>query len=864
MTTNNIMPKILYPISGGYVNSLTPTIQGTGCPGAEISGQLDQTPFCVRVSENGTWNYTASSPLGNLTCHTIRLTQTEQGGKVSPSVSAEFKTDTNMLLKHTVTSPSNNQYINTNTPELSGTGKPGAAIEAVVCNKTYTGIVNTERQWHIKTAPLPDGIASAAVIQKDQGNTGDTIQLAFTVDTAAPGAVTLNSPSDQGFINNPKPVISGTGEPDAVVSAIVDDKEYATTVNKRGSWSVEIAQALLDDTHIISAKQKDKAGNISAENVSLFTVKTKQPGVPSVTSPNNGSIVATALPVLTGTGEYGCRVEVKTSGKTFNAEVKPDGSWEIRISQKLNDGAHTFQIYQIDQAGNYSPNTDLTINIDTTVPAAPVILYPENNGYVTSPSFQVKGTGEPDATVQCDIAGVDYSVRVENDGSWTIQVANNDNIKYQIAYTISAKQIDPAGNTSTCARVNFKVDTECLKAPEITFPQCGATLNTMNPVISGKGKPGATVDLTLNNETFTASVASNGTWSINIGKNLAQGQYKATVCQTDAGNKSESRTIDFTIKVTAPAAPQIICPMENQTVTDPSVILKGTGEGGNSIDILLDDACYTAVVQDDGSWEYTLEKLENGRHSMLVSQTDAAGNKSACAPVNFIYSGVRTSGITNQQPVCYEIRYNPPGPAWTREAIATLKTSQPITVSGVGGTVFSMILTSNGVYNFDFTDNRGNSGTVSAAVTWIDSKPPVLNIESSGSYFTSDKIVNYFTPCGAPVRYALINGCPFPSGTTVTSEGAYRAEVCDQAGNIAAEQFFIDRTPPTVMGIENNKTYRSDVTINFCDSVSGIKSAMLNGDNILPGSVVTQNGDYTLTLTDNGDNQVVVRFKLQK
>lgn len=175
-----------------------------------------------------------------------------------------------------------------------------------------------------------------------------------------------------------------------------------------------------------------------------------------------------------------------------------------------------------------------------------------------------------------------------------------------------------------------------------------------------------------------------------------------------------------------------------------------------------------------------------------------------------------------------------------------------------------MIISANGIYPLNFTDSQGNSGVITAAVNWIDNRPPVLNIEYSGNPYSSDKTISYSKPFGAGIQYALLNGAPFESGLKVTAEGRYKAEVCDNAGNIASEEFVIDKTPPAFTGIENNAVYSTDVSLSFSDSLSGIESSLLNEQNIVSGSVIKENGDYTLTLTDYGENVTVISFKVQK
>lgn len=863
--TKEIMPRLIYPIDSGYVSSLKPTIQGTGEPGASVSGNIDTQPFSVTVSQNGVWCYNLQNELADLTEHTVNFIQTSPDGQKSLQTTVKFRTDTKLLFPHTLNYPANNQIINVNAPTVSGTGKAGAIIEINLCDSVYNTVVDPDGNWQIKTEALPEGSAFMYVIQKDMGNISPAICVSFMVDTVAPVEPIIDFPNDSSFINNPMPVFSGEGEPNASIDAIIDEKKYAAVVNAQGRWSFEASEALIDDTHIFSARQIDMAGNVSPEAISVFTVKTAQPGAPIITSPANGAILSTSTPVLSGRGETGCVIVTRVYDRIYSALVNSDGTWELKLSEKLLDGNHTMKIYQVDGAGNISPSIDLALRIDTAIPPAPVVIFPEKGKYVNNSDFTIRGTGEPDAVVSCTVAGEEYTAKVGADGSWFVDVCGNDNIKYKINYIIVVKQTDLAGNTGMIAKTEFFVDKDSLKIPEITYPKANESINAVSPTISGTGKAGAVVTLSINNKNYSTKVLSNNSWSISVADKLSQGENKMTVTQAEYGNVSPAATICFYVKLTIPPCPSITSPANGELIENQAVILKGAGEAGAKINIRLDDACYTANVNEFGAWEYTVTGLLQGMHSALISQSDPAGNESLYNHVIFVTQTQLPLPNTAAGPVSYQIIYNPPGPELTTKTIATLKTSSPITINNVPGNEFSMIISKNGLYEFKYTEPNGTDGSIAAGVTWIDCQPPVITVDSCGSNaFSSDKIVSYYKYGGSCVKNALMNDVPFEAGKKVCEEGAYKIEVTDTAGNLSVKDFIIDKTSPEIIGIENQMTYKNDVVINFSDNLSGIKSAVLNGVNILSGSVATENGNYKLTVTDHADNIAERSFSIQK
>lgn len=105
----------------------------------------------------------------------------------------------------------------------------------------------------------------------------------------------------------------------------------------------------------------------------------------------------------------------------------------------------------------------------------------------------------------------------------------------------------------------------------------------------------------------------------------------------------------------------------------------------------------------------------------------------------------------------------------------------------------------------------------------------------------------------------LLNGKQIESNDMVTSEGNYTLVVTDAAGNSRTVKFTIDKTAPVVTGVDNKGIFSHDVMVNFNEG-----TATLNGDAITSGTVVSDEGTYSLIVTDQAGNVTTVKFTIDK
>jgi hypothetical protein len=156
----------------------------------------------------------------------------------------------------------------------------------------------------------------------------------------------------------------------------------------------------------------------------------------------------------------------------------------------------------------------------------------------------------------------------------------------------------------------------------------------------------------------------------------------------------------------------------------------------------------------------------------------------------------------------------------------------------------------DGVYTLVITDAAGNVTTVKFT---IDRTAPTVTGVVYGASYNTDRTITFNEGT------ATLNGDPFASGGTVSTEGDYTLIVTDEVGNVTTVSFTIHKTGPTVTGVVYGASYNTDRMITFNTGV-----ATLNGDPLANGSEVSAEGDYTLIVTDAMGNVTTIAFTIDK
>lgn len=140
--------------------------------------------------------------------------------------------------------------------------------------------------------------------------------------------------------------------------------------------------------------------------------------------------------------------------------------------------------------------------------------------------------------------------------------------------------------------------------------------------VSGTGEPGATVTVSMPGQTDQTATVSDpgGTWSATF-PDLAIGDYTATATQDVDGTVA---TVDFSVAEAPDVEILSPTPGEEFSVVGPDdtvdVPVSGTGLAGAEVEVDVDGVVQTVTVDDDGTWETTVDGLGVGDYTATATQ----------------------------------------------------------------------------------------------------------------------------------------------------------------------------------------------------------------------------------------------------
>ena len=155
---------------------------------------------------------------------------------------------------------------------------------------------------------------------------------------------------------------------------------------------------------------------------------------------------------------------------------------------------------------------------------------------------------------------------------------------------------------------------------------------TSDPTVTGSGDPNAVVHFIVDGSSIaaTATATSTGAWTFTP-MGLADGSHTIVASETDAAGNTGSVSLTFTLDTTAPAVTEVL---KNDTGTsatdkitsDPTVT--GSGDPNAVVHFTVDASSIaaTATAASNGAWTFTPIGLADGSHTIVASETDAAGN----------------------------------------------------------------------------------------------------------------------------------------------------------------------------------------------------------------------------------------------
>ncbi|MTI88654.1 MAG: hypothetical protein FH748_11875 [Balneolaceae bacterium] len=237
-------------------------------------------------------------------------------------------------------------------------------------------------------------------------------------------------------------------------------------------------------------------------------------------------------PTITGTTDEpaGSTVTVTIDGKTYTTTVNEDGSWSVEVTDELENKEYTVTASITDDSGNTTETTG-TLVVNATDPQ---LVVDDQNTTDTTPIITGSTDQAAGSTVTVIIAGKTYTTTVNEDGSWSVEVTEELD---DGEYIVTARITDDFGNT-TEATGTLSID-----ATKPTLTVDNQNTGNPTPAITGStDEPaGSTVTVVVNGKTYTATVGSDGNWSVSLTETLSEGEYTITATITDSmGNTTEA------------------------------------------------------------------------------------------------------------------------------------------------------------------------------------------------------------------------------------------------------------------------------------------------------------------------------------
>ncbi len=252
----------------------------------------------------------------------------------------------------------------------------------------------------------------------------------------------------------------------------------------------------------------------------------------------------------------------------------------------------------------------------------PVITIDGGSSVITNdPTPTLAGTSDvaPGTVVRVSVDSQNLTALVQSDGTWNVTAAAlSDGTR-----TVTAAVTDPAGNVGTDSQA-LTLDTV---APGLTVAGgANALTDLRTPDISGTADvaPGTTVTVTLADQTLTALVQSDGSWSVTAAA-LSDGPHRVAVSVPDAAGNVASCTQTLTVDTVPPFV--AINGGATATTNSLTTTIAGTSDAapGTTVTLSIAGQTMTTLVQPNGSWNATTVVAE-GTWLVVASATDPAGN----------------------------------------------------------------------------------------------------------------------------------------------------------------------------------------------------------------------------------------------
>lgn len=795
---------------------------GSGMKSVKLPNGQTETTFTNKsytVSANGTYTFTLEDHAGNVSTRTVNVSNID-------------KTDPTANLTQNPTGWTNGNVTLTlsSIADAGGSGfksvkLPDGTIQTTSSNKAYTVSSNGTYAFEI------------------EDNAGNKTVKSLTVSNIDKTAPTFNNPvqTPSGWTNG-NVTVSISGASDAGGSGlkqielpngtVVTGTSASQTVTANGSYSFKV---------------RDNAGNETVKTIVVNNIDKSSP---------NGTVSQTPTTWTNGNVTLNLTSVSDAGGSGLKHIKRPDGTivTGTSTSQSVStNGTYTFEIH--DNAGNVTVRSITITNIDKTAPTANLSQTPTTwtNGNVTlnlTGAADSGGSGLKNITLPngTSVTGTTASYVVTTNGNYAFQVT--DGAGNVTTKTIAVSNIDKAMPTASISQTPTGWTNGVVKV----------TLSNVQDADSGVSTielPNGTVVPATSS--VAVDVTSNGMYTFKVRDNAGNILIRSlTVSNIDKVNPTASFSPNgMAWKNTAQAVTVSVSDSGGSNLS--SWRYRLSSNNGTS---------YGAWGSNLTNASQVINLSTQGVHRIQVEVTDNAGNKQ-----------VVTSNA-------YELDFTNPTGSISSSTTAPTNNNVTLTFTGsdansgvksvkkpdgtvVNGSSTTHVVSANGSYSFEVTDNAGNKSTISFTVSNIDKVAPNGTLTQTPTGWTNGNVTLNLTAVSDTGGSGLKN-IKLPNGTivtgtsasqVVTANGTYSFVIADLAGNektLSITVGNIDKVKPTGSVTLIPGTTQLTIRFNGGDGLSGVERIVLPNGTSVTGAVanygVTTSGSYKATVYDRAGN----------
>ncbi len=922
--------------------------------GTTLTVTLNGKTYAASVLAEGTWSAAIpAADVGALAAGTVTVTVAGQSAAGNPVTISHDVTVDLTAVAISIDTIATDDVINEAEKGadlvLSGSTsnvEENQTVTVTFGGKSYTATVDADGNWTTTVpaadlAGLKDGDASVQVSVTNAHGNSASAGREYSVDATVPG-VTIDTVAGDNVINGSEAsagvTVSGTTTAEAgqTVTVTLGGNSYTAQVQPGGTWSVNVPSAdlsvLADNGYTVQVSVSDTAGNPGSASKAI-TLDTTPPTVSfNVVAGDDviNSVEHAQAQIVSGTStgaNVGDKVVITLGSNQYTTTVDASGNWSVGVPASvisaLNDGTVTLSATITDSAGNSSTQThDVVVNTASVALTVNTLSGDDViNAAEATTSLVINGSSAQFASgtvVTVTLNGKSYTATIQSDGSWSTTVpaadvgALADGANYQVA--VSAQ--DSAGNSASATH-SISVDTT---APVVSIATLSGddVLNAaeaQQPLTvhgSSSAEAGQTVTVTLGGKTYTATVANDGTWTLDVPAadlaSLSEGALTVTASVNDKAGNNGQTTHTLTVDTVAPTV--TISTVADDDIVNNAEQLAGqtirgttTAEQGQTVTVSFNGHSYQATVAADGTWSVFVPGrdflgLSDGDYTITASVSDKAGNPGSATHDVTLNGDVPTIVINTfaQDDIVSAAEHGTPlvisgttdAPAGQTVTVTLNGKSYTTTVQNDGSWSYTLgsadvsALADGGAYviNAQVSNTIGNSASDNHTVT-VDLTAPSMGISidslqndtglSASDFITNDSqiIINGSLTAqlgnnekaqisldgGATWSDLSVTGTTwrYTDSRTLTDDTyQYQVRVIDNAGNVGAtdsQDVVIDLTAPVATSITVD-SISQDTGLSDSDFITSDTQISLKGTL----GAALGSGDHVQISLDGGQN----------